>query len=64
MFGDKQWSDISEHIFNKHISDTQCMERYTNILDPRVSHGTWTEEQDQTLKKLIADLEFKKIKWT
>jgi hypothetical protein len=22
MFGDKQWSDISEHIFHKHISDT------------------------------------------
>ena len=65
MFGEAKWAEISEHIFHKNISDTQCLERYQNILDPRVSHLPFTEEEDRKLRSLVSNKDFKEIKkWT
>ncbi len=44
-----KWADISDLFFNKCVMDTQCSERYLNILDKSVKYTPWTYEEDTLL---------------
>ncbi|GAA5883577.1 hypothetical protein JCM3774_002850 [Rhodotorula dairenensis] len=45
------WAEVSERVSGK--SDSQCRERWTNSLDPRiVGYANWTREEDETLRRL------------
>ncbi|KAG0660526.1 Myb-like DNA-binding domain protein [Rhodotorula mucilaginosa] len=45
------WAEVSERVKGK--SDSQCRERWTNSVDPRiVGYANWTREEDETLLRL------------
>lgn len=47
IFGVGRWSRISEHVGTR--NDSQCRERYCNVLDPMIKRSKWTLEEDQKL---------------
>ena len=49
VYGDKNWALISKSVPNR--TDVQCRERFWNILDPRINHSEWTQEEDERLKR-------------
>ncbi|CAI2365349.1 unnamed protein product [Moneuplotes crassus] len=48
VYGEKNWALIAKSVPNR--TDVQCRERYCNILDPRIHHSDWTEEEDERLR--------------
>jgi hypothetical protein len=49
----KSWITIHEHIPGR--TDVQCRERWCNILDPEINAGPWTPEEDERLRRAIAE---------
>ena len=41
-YGIGNWSLIREHVPGK--ADSQCRERWTNVLDPNITTGAWTAQ--------------------
>ena len=54
MFGENPWAKISEYFFKGTIQGTQILERYQNILDPKISHLPFTALEDQILLDAIS----------
>ena len=48
------WSIISQQMPDR--TAKQCRERYVNNLDPDRKKGAWTEEEDEIIMKLQAEL--------
>jgi len=41
----------------------QCRERYINHLSPHIKHGPWTDEEDEIMYKLHAELGSKWVQY-
>lgn len=48
--GDDWWR-IRAHIPTR--TDAQCREKWTNVLDPNISHAKWTEDEDKLLTQTV-----------
>ncbi|CAD5125382.1 DgyrCDS13619 [Dimorphilus gyrociliatus] len=53
-YGPKRWTLISRHI--KGRTGKQCRERWHNHLNPDISKGPWTEEEDKLIYELHSKL--------
>lgn len=53
------WSEVA--MFVPCRSNEQCRERYQDYLNPTVTRGRWTEEEDNALFKLVQ--ESGKVSW-
>ena len=50
-FGPKKWKICAQRL--NHRTARQCCERYTNFLDPSISHSEWTIEEDMKLEEYV-----------
>eukprot|EP00850_Spirogloea_muscicola_P001472 SM000005S17269 [mRNA] locus=s5:1095014:1097384:+ [translate_table: standard] len=51
-YGQQKWRKIAVHVPGR--SDTQCRERWHNVLNPEVDRGDWTPDEDQLLENAVA----------
>ncbi|GKV23643.1 hypothetical protein SLEP1_g33349 [Rubroshorea leprosula] len=51
LFGPKNWKKIADFVPGR--TQVQCRERWVNSLDPSLSRGEWTEEEDLQLEAAI-----------
>ncbi|KAL9247899.1 hypothetical protein vseg_021279 [Gypsophila vaccaria] len=52
LFG-KSWHRIAQFVPGR--TQSQCRERWVNILDPSLKRGEWTKEEDLKLKEAVAE---------
>ena len=53
-FGNGSWTKVAQHVPNR--TDMQCRERWENVLTPDVKMTRFSEEEDQQLLDLVAQL--------
>lgn len=53
-YGIGRWAKISSAVPGR--TDSQCRERYMNVLDPSLKHGEWSTEEDQRLMTAVNEL--------
>lgn len=51
-YGPKQWTKVAERVGTRNA--TQCRQRWVKVLDPAISKGKWTREEDTLLVTLVA----------
>ncbi|KAH7669458.1 Transcription factor Myb domain-containing protein [Dioscorea alata] len=51
-FNGKNWKKIAECIPGR--TDVQCLHRYDKVLNPNLIKGSWTKEEDDLIRGLIA----------
>ncbi|CAF3673530.1 unnamed protein product [Rotaria sp. Silwood1] len=52
--GVKDWSCISKYVGNGR-TDAQCQHRWERFLDPSITKGPWTDEEDKKVIELVRD---------
>ncbi|CAF4296416.1 unnamed protein product [Rotaria socialis] len=52
--GMKDWSRISKYVGNGR-TDAQCQHRWERFLDPSITKGPWTDEEDKKVIELVRD---------
>ncbi|CAF0797310.1 unnamed protein product [Rotaria sp. Silwood1] len=52
--GLKDWSNISKYVGNGR-TDAQCQHRWERFLDPSITKGPWTDEEDKKVIELVRD---------
>lgn len=52
--GAKNWKRISEEYLGGQRTDVQCLHRWQKVLRPGLVKGPWTEEEDETIIRCIA----------
>ncbi|CAF1614996.1 unnamed protein product [Rotaria magnacalcarata] len=50
----KDWSCISKYVGNGR-TDAQCQHRWERFLDPSITKGPWTDEEDKKVVELVHD---------
>lgn len=58
MHDGKNWKLIANHIAGK--TEVQCLHRWTKVLNPELTKGPWTEEEDRKVIALVNELGPKK----
>ncbi|CAF4384636.1 unnamed protein product, partial [Adineta steineri] len=48
------WSRISQYVGNGR-TDAQCQHRWDRFLDPSITKGPWTDEEDRRVIELVRD---------
>jgi transcription factor MYB, plant len=48
----KNWKRVAEHLPGK--TEVQCLHRWTKVLDPDLTKGPWSEEEDGKVRQLVA----------
>ena len=61
LYGLDNWNSISNYVGNGRLR-SQCMQRWTRGLDPRISKKQWSKEEEELLLKLVE--EYKDRSWT
>ncbi|KAM0677947.1 hypothetical protein BDAP_001427 [Binucleata daphniae] len=51
MYNAKHWNKISEYVGTR--NDSQCRERYVNVIDPTIKKDKWTIIEDEKLLSLV-----------
>lgn len=51
--GPREWKKVSEIVFGSPDYDVQCFHRWQKVLNPKVTKGPWTKEEDDQVKKLV-----------
>ena len=49
----KNWKSIAAHLESR--TDVQCLHRWQKVLRPGLIKGPWTKEEDEAVKKLVAE---------
>jgi len=52
--GSTDWSRISQYVGNGR-TDAQCQHRWERFLDPSITKGPWTDEEDRKVIELVRD---------
>jgi hypothetical protein len=60
LAGPRKWTKIAEFVPNR--AHVQCMQRWKHALDPNLTKGPWTSEEDDLLLRLKS--ESKTGNWT
>lgn len=50
--GGKNWKLIAMQVTGK--TEVQCLHRWTKVLNPKLTKGPWTEEEDRRVVELVA----------
>jgi hypothetical protein len=50
----KNWKLIAGHLQGK--TEVQCLHRWTKVLNPELTKGPWTEEEDRLVLELVTEL--------
>ncbi|XP_002967686.2 myb-like protein L isoform X1 [Selaginella moellendorffii] len=58
--GPHQWKSVAAHVPGR--SETQCRERWRNVLDPKLSFDMWSPEEDEKLEEAVE--KFGMHKWS
>lgn len=56
----KNWKMVASHLPGK--TEVQCLHRWTKVLNPELTKGPWTEEEDRLVLELVTKYGAKK--WT
>ena len=51
MHDGKNWKQVSACLDSK--TEVQCLHRWTKVLNPNVTKGPWTSEEDQRVIELV-----------
>ena len=54
----KNWKQIASYLEGK--TEVQCLHRWTKVLNPNLTKGPWTEEEDRRVTELVQKLGAKK----
>lgn len=54
----KNWKMVANYLPGK--TEVQCLHRWTKVLNPNLTKGPWTEEEDQQVRELVAKYGAKK----
>lgn len=54
----KNWKRVSESLHGK--TDVQCLHRWSKVLNPDLTKGPWTDEEDNKVRRLVAQFGAKK----
>ena len=54
----KNWKAIANHLKGK--TEVQCLHRWTKVLNPSLTKGPWTDEEDRKVVDLVAKFGAKK----
>ena len=52
-WGEKNWKAIANQVPNR--SDSQCLHRWTKVLNPKIKKGLWQPEEDSLLISLVKE---------
>ena len=52
-WGEKNWKAIAGQVPDR--TDSQCLHRWTKVLNPKIKKGLWQPEEDKLLVDLVAD---------
>ena len=58
MHDGKNWKAIAHHLKGK--TEVQCLHRWTKVLNPTLTKGPWTDEEDRKVVDLVAKFGAKK----
>jgi len=58
MHEGKNWKAIANHLKGK--TEVQCLHRWTKVLNPSLTKGPWTDEEDRKVVDLVGKLGAKK----
>ena len=51
--GEKNWKAIADSVPGR--TDSQCLHRWTKVLNPQIKKGLWQPEEDSLLAKLVGE---------
>ncbi len=51
-YGSKNWRLVANELPGRSVS--QCLHRWKNVINPTLIKGSWTMEEDETIKELVA----------
>ena len=51
--GEKNWKAIADSVPGR--TDSQCLHRWTKVLNPQIKKGLWQPEEDALLAKLVLE---------
>lgn len=54
MYGEGNWQAIVREV-SGNKNGVQCLQRWKNVLNPRLTKGPWTKEEDALLEHLISE---------
>jgi myb proto-oncogene protein len=54
----KNWKLVANYLVGK--TEVQCLHRWTKVLNPSLTKGPWTEQEDQTVIELVGRIGAKK----
>jgi len=54
-YGCSNWKTISEIFLKGQRSDVQCLHRWQKVLRPGLRKGKWTQEEDDTIRRCLAE---------
>lgn len=49
----KNWKKVADAVTGR--NDVQCLHRWQKVLDPGLTKGTWTKEEDEKLDRLVKE---------
>ena len=52
--GCKKWKVVAQHVPGR--NSIQCLQRWNKVLKPGIKKGPWTEEEDELVRKTVAQL--------
>lgn len=61
IFGTGNWVTVADHIGGR--TGQQCLHRYEKALNPEIKRGRWSPEEDELLRKAVAEAG-EKIVWS
>ena len=51
--GARKWKQVTVHLPNR--TEAQCQHRWLKVLRPDLKRGPWTAEEDETLRRVVAE---------
>lgn len=51
IHGGKNWKQIATFLPGK--TEVQCLHRWTKVLDPQLTKGPWSDEEDRKVMELV-----------
>lgn len=52
QYGPRNWKKVASFFSDR--TDVQCLHRWQKVLNPNLTKGPWTKEEDEIVKRMVA----------